>query len=80
MSGDYSRKTFKFRHNYSSVLMQQGRVQLDADWNEQIAINLRRQRAETVDTMGRAVVPSETADGFKLELNAGVLINNPVRH
>jgi len=79
MSGDYSRKTFKFRHNYSGVLMQQGRVQLDADWNEQIAINLRRQRAETVDTIGRAVVPLETTDGFKLELNAGVLSIYPGR-
>ena len=52
MSGDYSRKTFKPKRNYSGVLMQQGRVQLDADWNEQLAINLRRQRAQTVDTIG----------------------------
>jgi hypothetical protein len=79
MSGDYSRKTFKSRHNYSGVLMQQGRVQLDADWNEQIAISLRRQLAQTVDTIGRAVVPMETPDGFKLELNAGVLSIFPGR-
>ena len=79
MSGDYSRKTFKSKHNFSGVLMQQGRVQLDADWNEQIAINLRRQRAQTVDTIGRAVVPLETPDGFKLELNAGVLSIFPGR-
>lgn len=79
MSGDYSRKTFKSRHNYSGVLMQQGRVQLDADWNEQLAIGLRRQRAQTVDTIGRAIVPMETPDGFKLELNAGVLSIFPGR-
>ena len=79
MSGDYSRLTFKSRHNFSSVFMQQGRVQLDADWNEQAAINLRRQRAQTVDTIGRAVVPLETPDWFKLELNAGVLSIFPGR-
>jgi len=79
MSGDYSRKTFKSNHNYSGVLMQQGRVQLDADWNEQVEINLRRQRAETVDTIGRAVVPRETLDGFKVELNAGELSIFPGR-
>lgn len=79
MSGDYSRKTFKSSHNYSGVLMQQGRVQLDADWNEQVEINLRRQRAETVDTFGRAVVPMETPDGFKVELNAGELSIFPGR-
>jgi len=79
MSGDYSRKTFKPMRNYSGVLMQQGRVQLDADWNEQLAINLRRQRAQTVDTIGRAVVPLETPDGFKLELNAGELSIFPGR-
>jgi hypothetical protein len=79
MSGDYSRKTFKASRNYSGVLMQQGRVQLDADWNEQIDIKLRRQRVETVDTLGRAVVPMETPDGFKIELNSGELTIFPGR-
>ncbi len=79
MSGDYSRKIFKPSHNYSGVLMQQGRVQLDADWNDQIEITHRRQRAETVDIIGRAVVPMETPDGFKIELNNGELIIYPGR-
>ncbi len=36
--GDFTRDTFDpFRH-FSRVLMQQGRVQIDADWNEQISI------------------------------------------
>lgn len=73
MSGDYSRKTFKAKQNYSGVLMQQGRVQLDADWNEQQSINFRRQRAQTVDTIGRAVVPMETPDGFKVAFSAAGL-------
>ena len=79
MSGDYSRKTFKPSHNYSGVLIQQGRVQLDADWNEQEAISLRRQRVESLDTMGRAVVPMETPDGFKIELDLGELTISPGR-
>ena len=38
MSGDYSRFPFDPRRNYSGVLLQQGRVLLDQDWNEQSAI------------------------------------------
>jgi len=79
MSGDYSRKIFKANNNYSGVLMQQGRVLLDADWNEQVDINQRRQQAETVDIIGRSVVPMETPDGFKVELNAGELSIYPGR-
>jgi hypothetical protein len=33
MSGDYSRVRFDPKKHFSGVLMQQGRVQLDADWN-----------------------------------------------
>jgi len=38
MKGDFSRDSFDRRNHYSGVLMQQGRVQTDADWNEQGAI------------------------------------------
>ena len=38
MSGDYTRFTFDPLKRYSGVLMQQGRVQLDSDWNEEIDI------------------------------------------
>lgn len=68
MSGDYSRKTFKPAKNYSGVYMQQGRVQLDADWNEQQQINGRRCRIQTIDTIGKAVVPGSTVNGFRIEL------------
>jgi len=73
MSGDYSRETFDPRRHYSGVLMQQGRVQLDADWNELIDILDRRRRAETVDTIGRCTVPKETPDGFRIQITAGKL-------
>lgn len=38
MNGDFSRTTFRPEMHYSGVLMQQGRVLLDSDWNEQVAI------------------------------------------
>src|SRR6266496_1237907 len=38
MKGDFSRDSYEHRNHYSGVLMQQGRVQTDADWNEQGAI------------------------------------------
>lgn len=66
MSGDYSRYNFDPRRYFTGVLMQQGRVALDSDWNEFSSIIERRLRAETVDIIGRAVVPKETANGFKI--------------
>src|SRR5215469_14361285 len=36
--GDFTRDTFYPVRHFSRVLMQQGRVQLDADWNEQTDI------------------------------------------
>jgi len=73
MSGDYSRKSFEPRDNFSGVRMQQGRVQLDADWNEQSAIQDRRWRAETVDIIGRCGYPIETPDAFLISLVGGTL-------
>src|SRR5882724_2224968 len=70
MSGDYSRKTFSPLRDFSGVLMQQGRVQLDADWNELVGIISRRMRAETTDIIGRGTVPKETPDGFKIAIAA----------
>ncbi|MFO0992827.1 MAG: DUF6519 domain-containing protein [Hyphomicrobiales bacterium] len=42
---------------YSGVLMQQGRVQLDSDWNEEIDILRRRIRTTTLDIPGPLGVP-----------------------
>jgi hypothetical protein len=68
VSGDYSRESFDPRRHFSAVRMQQGRVALDADWNEQGAIVERRTRAQTVDVIGRRGVPRETADGFAISI------------
>src|SRR5262249_49573690 len=57
MSGDYTRFTFDPLKRYSGVLMQQGRVQLDSDWNEEIAILRRRLRTTTLDILGPLGVP-----------------------
>ena len=67
MSGDYSRDSFDALRDFAGVFLQQGRAVLDADWNEMVAIVERRIRAGTVDTIGRAVVPRETADGFEIQ-------------
>jgi nitrous oxidase accessory protein NosD len=73
MSGDYSRKRFHPHKHFSGVLKQQGRVDLDSDWNENSAIQDRRWRAETVDVVGRCGVPDQTPNGFRIINNGGVL-------
>ena len=52
MQGDFSRDTFDARHQFSRVLMQQGRVLLDADWNEQTSILLHYLRTLAADLIG----------------------------
>lgn len=64
MSFDISRVTFDPWKDFSSVVMQQGRVQLDSDWNEWLAELTRRIRAGTLDIVGRAVYPSTTPNAF----------------
>jgi hypothetical protein len=70
MPGDYSRETFNRKKHYSDVRMQQGRVQLDADWNEQGDIQRYRIETEAIDVIGRCGVPLAT-DGFKIEAAVG---------
>ena len=66
MTFDTSRFRFDAARDFLGVVMQQGRVQLDADWNELVAEVTRRIHAGTMDTVGRAVVPRETPDGFRI--------------
>lgn len=69
MPGDYSIFSFDPFEDYLGVLLQQGRVVLDADFNELVEIVERRVRAGTLDTLGRCVVPKETPDGFRIQLS-----------
>src|ERR1043165_5401571 len=67
MPGDYSRFTDDPKKRFSSLLMQQGRVQLDSDWNELADILTRRDRMHIFDVMGRAAPPrATTPNGFRI--------------
>ncbi|MEU2657177.1 DUF6519 domain-containing protein [Streptomyces sp. NPDC007325] len=57
MQGDFSRWTFDAGARFRSVLLQQGRALLDADWNEQAQITAHHDEARALDTFGRAGVP-----------------------
>ncbi|HEU4595860.1 MAG TPA: DUF6519 domain-containing protein [Pyrinomonadaceae bacterium] len=65
MKGDFSRDTFDPAKHYARVLMQQGRVLLDSDWNEQSAIQLHFLRRLGADLIGPAGGP-QGACGFKI--------------
>lgn len=73
MSFDCSRFTFNVWHDFLGVVMQQGRVQLDADWNEFSSQLLRRIQAGTLDTFGEPVVPRVTPNGFHIEAAGGAI-------
>src|SRR2546430_6337597 len=70
MPGDFSRNTFRKEQHYSGVREQQGRVQTDADWNEQLDIQLYRTETEAADVIGEAGVPKKN-DGFEIAVAAG---------
>ena len=67
MKGDFTRDTYDVAKHFSRVLMQQGRVQLDADWNEQTAILLHYLRTLAADIIGSHAGPVD-AMGFELIL------------
>ncbi len=80
MSFDISRSSFDPRKDYLGVVMQQGRVQLDSDWNEWQAELGRRLQAGTLDAIGSAGVPQGTPDGFRITVdNAGSFSIGPGR-
>ncbi|MBW4686838.1 MAG: tail fiber domain-containing protein [Komarekiella atlantica HA4396-MV6] len=66
MKGDFTRFTFQPEKRYTSVLMQQGRLQLDADWNEQMSILGYLNQTQARDMIGASAGTSETEGGFQL--------------
>jgi hypothetical protein len=74
MKGDFSRNTFDPSRHFSRVLMQQGRVLLDADWNEQAAILLHATRLLAVDLFGSH---GGRGDGFKIDPASTSTDGNP---
>jgi hypothetical protein len=72
MSFDSSRFTFDPRRNFHGVVMEQGRVQLDSDWNEWLAEMARRTQAGTLDIMGPAAYPINiTPNAFQISASTG---------
>src|SRR4051794_39382444 len=67
--GDLTRSTFRAERHFTGVRMQQGRVQLDADWNEQLDLTAHRDRAEALDVIGPAGVP-KVHGGFEMTVSA----------
>jgi hypothetical protein len=76
---DLTRSTFRPDRHYRSVRMQQGRVQLDADWNEQADIVAHLDAVTHGDVIGNCGVPKDAAgfevrptpDGTDLTISAG---------
>ena len=66
MKGDFSRITFKKEKQYSKVNMQQGRIQVDADWNEQIDILNNFGRTSLRDVIGQSGAPAGNP-GYSIE-------------
>ena len=70
MKADLTRSTFRTEKHYSGVRMQQGRVQLDADWNEQVDIDSHLDETTRTDVIGRCGVPIHDA-GFAISVLSG---------
>lgn len=89
MKGDFSRIRFNPASQYTSVLKQQGRVDLDADSNEQRFIDERMRATLNTDVIGPCGAPEDDA-GFAIEISGndivigkgrfyldGILVENP---
>jgi hypothetical protein len=72
MKADISRSTFKKSKHYQKVNLQQGRVQTDADWNEQIDIQVHHERTFLQGTIGKTGAPTENA-GFGIKVDPSKL-------
>ncbi|HEX4961806.1 MAG TPA: DUF6519 domain-containing protein [Thermoanaerobaculia bacterium] len=79
MKGDFSRFTFDRRKHYADVRLQQGRVQLDADWNEQGDIAAYQRHTLATDLIGRTGAP-EIGGGFDLRAAGNTFHITPGRY
>lgn len=82
MAADISRVRFDPLRDYAGVVLQQGRLLLDSDFNELVAVLERRLRAETSDLTsfgpdpdlaGVAWVPRQTPNAFLITASGGSL-------
>lgn len=77
MNGDITRSTFDPGRPRTSVRHQQGRVLLDAEWNEQRDIDLHDARTTRRDVLGRAVVSFADPDALTFSDDGGDLVLHP---
>ena len=70
MKGDFTRFTFNPAKRYTQVLKQQGRVDVDADWNEFGDILDYLDRTTRIDVIGKCGVPIH-APGFGITHSGG---------
>ena len=82
MGADLSGARFDARKDHSGVVLQQGRLLIDGDWNELVTILERRLRANVADLdgpgplaniQGTAAVSKVTPDAFHLTVAGGDL-------
>ncbi|WP_247828947.1 DUF6519 domain-containing protein [Arthrobacter antioxidans] len=79
MKGDFSRLTFDPAKHYTGLFKQQGRVDLDADWNEGQSIQTHLRERALSDIIGASGAPGDgftitaTEDGADLRIAAGRL-------
>lgn len=70
MKGDFARVTFDATTHIRRVMRQQGRVDVEADWNEQAAVLLHQLESMMGDLVGPYAAPRPEAsgglDGFKV--------------
>jgi len=76
MKGDFTRDTFDPLKHFSRVLMQQGRVTLDADANEQSAILLHYVRTLARDLIGPYAAPFDDQGFVLTPQGSNVMINH----
>ncbi len=69
MGADRARVSYDPGQQYRSVVMQQGRVTLEADWNESQAIQGELIRQETLDIIGPAGTPD---NGYEIVVTGAV--------
>lgn len=67
MKGDFTRVTFRPQAHFTGVRLQQGRVGLDADFNEQVDIAAHRDETTTRDAIGPCGGPIGDA-GFEMSV------------
>jgi len=73
MKGDFSRIRYNPASQYTSVLKQQGRVDLDADSNEQRFIDERMRATVNTDVIGPCGAP-EDDPGFAIEISGNDIV------